>query len=176
VGGPFGDGDRGTFFIGVALLKPASRGTVRLRSADPSAAPRIDLGYFREPRDLDRLANGLIQIREPAGTGPIAELSGGKELAPGPGIAAGDRDRLRQWIRRNTWTYHHPVGTCAMGSDPAAGAVVDAAGRVHGTRGLTVADASVMPDIPSANTHLPTIMVAERIASLLVTHDTGVTS
>jgi len=160
----------------VALLKPASRGTVRLRSADPSAAPRIDLGYFREPRDLDRLANGLIQIREPAGTGPIAELSGGKELAPGPGIAAGDRDRLRQWIRRNTWTYHHPVGTCAMGSDPAAGAVVDAAGRVHGTGGLTVADASVMPDIPSANTHLPTVMIAERIASLLVTHDTGVTS
>jgi choline dehydrogenase len=175
VGGPFADGDRGTFFIGVALLKPASRGTVRLRSADPSAAPRIDLGYFREPRDLDRLANGLIRIREPAGTGPIAGLSGGEELAPGPGIAAGDRRRLRQWIRRNAWTYHHPAGTCAMGSDPAAGAVVNAAGRVHGTGGLTVADASIMPDIPSANTHIPTIMIAERIASLLVTHGTGVT-
>ena len=70
VGGPFADGDRGTFFIGVALLKPASRGTVRLRSADPSAAPRIDLGYFREPRDLDRLANGLIRIREPQAPAP----------------------------------------------------------------------------------------------------------
>jgi choline dehydrogenase len=175
VGGPFADGDRGTFFIGVALLKPASRGTVRLRSADPSAAPRIDLGYFREPRDLDRLASGLIRIREPAGTGPIAGLSGGEELAPGPGIAAADRRRLRQWIRRNAWTYHHPAGTCAMGSDPAAGAVVNAAGRVHGTGGLTVADASIMPDIPSANTHIPTIMIAERIASLLVTHCTGVT-
>jgi len=106
VGGPFADGDRGTFFIGVALLKPASRGTVRLRSADPSAAPRIDPGYFREPRDLGRLANGLIRIREPAGTDPIAGLSRGEELAPGPGIAAGDRHRLRQWIRRNAWTYH----------------------------------------------------------------------
>src|SRR5215470_1904929 len=108
IGGPFataaaadddddGDADGGTFFIGVALLKPASRGTVRLRSADPSAAPRIELGYFREPRDLDRLAGGLIRIREAAGAGPIAELSGGDELAPGPGIAAGDLDRLRQW-------------------------------------------------------------------------------
>jgi choline dehydrogenase-like flavoprotein len=57
-----------------------------------------------------------------------------------------------------------------MGSDPATGAVVDVAGRVHGIGGLTVADASVMPDIPSANTHLPTIMIAERIASLLVAH------
>ena len=157
VGGPFADGDRGTFFIGVALLKPASRGTVRLRSADPSAAPRIDLGYFREPRDLDRLANGLIRIREPAGTGPIAELARGEELAPGPGIVAGDRHRLRQWIRRNARTCHHPAGTCAMGC------------------GLTVADASIMPDIPSANTHIPTIMIAERVASLLVTHGTSVT-
>ena len=56
-----------------------------------------------------------------------------------------------------------------MGSDPAAGAVVDAAGRVHGTGGLTVADASIMPDIPSANTHIPTVMIAERIAALLAT-------
>ena len=126
VGGPFADGDRGTFFIGVALLKPASRGTVRLRSADPTAAPRIDLGYFREPRDLDRLANGLIRIREPARTGPIAELSCGEELAPGPGIAAGDHQRLRQSRikRRNTWTYHHPVGTCAMGFRPRVQAAI----------------------------------------------------
>jgi choline dehydrogenase len=173
VGGPLTDGDHGSFFIGVALLKPASRGTVRLRSAHPSAAPRIDLGYFREPRDLDRLASGLIRVRERAGTGPIAELSQEDELAPGPGIDAGDRHALREWIRRKAWTYHHPVGTCAMGPDPAAGAVVDAAGSVHGISGLTVADASVMPDIPSANTHIPTVMIAERIASLLVTHGTG---
>ena len=109
----------------------------------------------------------MIRIREPAGTGPIAELSGGKELAPGPGIAAGNRDRLRQWIRRNTWTYHHPVGTCAMGSDPAAGAVVDAAGRVHGTGGLTVADASIMPTLVGGNTNAPTIMIGEKAADML---------
>ena len=152
VGGPFADGDRGTFFIGVALLKPASRGTVRLRSADPSAAPRIDLGYFREPRDLDRLANGLIRIREPAGTGPIAELSCGEELAPGPGIAAGDSQRLRHWIRR-TRGLHHPVGTCAMGPTRGWGRR-GRSHRVHGNGGRTVADASACRH-PSANTHIP---------------------
>ncbi len=77
------------------------------------------------------------------------------------------RDERRTWMRRTCWTYHHPVGTCSMGpaSDPAA--VVDDCGRVHGIDGLRVADASVMPDVPSANTHIPTLMVAERLAELL---------
>ena len=70
-------------------------------------------------------------------------------------------------------TYHHPVGTCAMGPAPDCGSVVDAAGVVHGIEGLSVADASVMPDIPSGNTHIPTIMIAERIAALLVTRGTS---
>ncbi|PWU46675.1 hypothetical protein DLJ46_17205 [Micromonospora globispora] len=64
-------------------------------------------------------------------------------------------------------SYHHPVGTCAMGPDPERGAVVDSRGAVHGVRGLWVADASVMPTIPSANTHLSTIVVAERIGAWL---------
>jgi choline dehydrogenase-like flavoprotein len=66
-----------------------------------------------------------------------------------------------------TWTYHHPVGTCAMGVDPSAGAVVDPTCRLHGISGLRVVDASIMPDIPSANTHLPTIVIAERAAALI---------
>ena len=173
VGGPFGDGSHGTFFLGVALLKPRSRGTVRLRSADPAAAPAIDLGYFREPADLGRLAAGLARIRESASAAVIAELSCGTELAPGPDVANGDRDSLRGWIRRAAWTYHHPVGTCAMGPAPGSGSVVDAAGAVHGIDSLSVADASVMPDIPSANTHIPTVMIAERITALLMTPDTG---
>ena len=173
VGGPFPDGGPSVFFLGVALLKPQSRGAVRLRSADPSAAPRIDLGYFREPADLDRLAAGLARIRESAVAAVIAELSCGAELAPGRDIANGDRDGLREWIRRQTWTYHHPVGTCAMGPAPDCGSVVDTAGAVHGIEGLSVADASVMPDIPSANTHIPTVMIAERIAALQVTRGTG---
>jgi choline dehydrogenase len=174
VGGPFGGGDPGTFFLGVALLKPRSRGVLRLRSADPAAAPRIDLGYFREPADLDRLAAGLARIRESAVPAVIAELSCGAELAPGRDVANDDRDGLRAWIRREAWTYHHPVGTCAMGPGPGSGSVVDAAGAVHGIDGLFVADASVMPDIPSANTHIPTVMIAERMAALLATHGTSV--
>ena len=164
VGGPF-DGEPGTFFVGTALLKPDSRGSVRLRSADPAAPPRIELGYFRARHDLDRLVEGLTRIRAATGSGAIKKLSGGTELAPGPAVPGHDRAGLRDWVRRAAWTYHHPVGTCAMGGDPAAGAVVNATGAVYGICGLFVADASVMPEIPSANTHLPAVMIAERIAA-----------
>jgi choline dehydrogenase len=160
VGGPY-EGDPASFFLGAALLKPRSRGSVTLRSSDPTAPPRIDLGYFRSSDDLDRLLEGLERVREAAHVGVIKELSGGVQFAPGA------EDDLRQWVPRARWTYHHPVGTCAMGVDPSAGAVVDAACRVHGVGGLRVIDASIMPDVPSANTHLPTVMVAERAAALI---------
>jgi choline dehydrogenase-like flavoprotein len=70
----------------------------------------------------------------------------------------------RGWVRIRSATYHHPAGTCRMGPDPDGGAVVDARGRVHGIEHPHVADASIMPAIPSANTNLPTIMIAERVA------------
>ena len=159
VAGPY-QGDPATFFIGTALLKPRSRGSVTLRAVDPTAPPRIDLGYYREADDLDRLVEGLRRVRDLSRVGAIKELSGGVEFGPGPEVD------LRSWVRMQTWTYHHPVGTCAMGMDPSAGAVVDAACRVHGITSLRVVDASVMPDIPSANTHLPTVMIAERAAAL----------
>jgi choline dehydrogenase len=160
VSGPY-QGEPSKFFLGTALLKPRSRGRVTLRSIDPTAPPRIDLSYYREPDDLDRMVEGLQRVRELGHVGAIKELSGGVEFGPGPELD------LRSWVRRETWTYHHPVGTCAMGVDPSAGAVVDPACRVHGVAGLRVVDASVMPDIPSANTHVPTIMVAERAAALM---------
>jgi len=160
VSGPY-EGDPSTFFLGTALLKPKSRGSLTLRSIDPTAPPRIDLGYYREADDLDRMVEGLRRVREFAHVSAVEELAGGVDYGPGP---AAD---LRSWVRRQTWTYHHPVGSCAMGVDPLAGAVVDPACRVHGVSGLWVVDASVMPDIPSANTHLPTVMVAERAAALM---------
>jgi choline dehydrogenase-like flavoprotein len=95
---------------------------------------------------------------------PLARLVGGAELAPGAGIADGDEPALSAAVRSGVETYHHPVGTCRMGPDPAAAAVVNARGQVHGVDGLIVADASVMPDVPAANTNLPVIMVAERLA------------
>lgn len=76
---------------------------------------------------------------------------------------------LHEHIGTETFSVPHVVGTCAMGSDPEDGAVVDASGRVHGTQRLFVADASIMPDVPSGFTHFPTIMIAERLAEQIAT-------
>lgn len=97
----------------------------------------------------------------------MAPWVSGPELSPGASVTSEDEIALTTWVRENVSTFHHPVGTCAMGRDPATGAVTDAEGSVHGVAGLTVADASVMPIIPTGNTNIPTIMVAERIARYL---------
>ncbi|MFJ8164263.1 GMC family oxidoreductase [Streptomyces sp. NPDC096136] len=168
VGGPFEDPAAptgATFFVGGALLTPRSRGRVRLRSPAPLAAPRVDLGYFSHPADLPRLVEGVRRAWRVARAEPLGPLSAGVVSAPDDdGDGATER-----FVRARVWTYHHPVGTCAMGPDPAAGAVVDPTGRVHGVDGLWVADASIMPNVPSANTHLPTLMLAEHIAATLRT-------
>ena len=146
------------------MLKPASRGRVRIRSLDPAAAPEITLGYYREPADLRRAREGLRLADAAARHPALAEITGGQRLGVTPAVVADDAE-ADAWIRRSAWTYHHPVGTCAMGQDPASGAVVDADARVYGVTGLSVADASILPDIPSANTNLPVIMAAEQIAA-----------
>jgi hypothetical protein len=97
VWGPY-QGDPRKFFLGTALLKPRSRGTLTLRSIDPVAPPRIDLGYYCEPDDLDRMVGGLQRIRELGHVGALKELSGGVEFGPGPEVA------LRSWVRKQTWT------------------------------------------------------------------------
>ena len=101
---------------------------------------------------------------KPLVTPALAALTGGRRLGPPPEAVARD-DVATKWIRNSAWTYHHPVGTCAMGLDPAAGAVVDPDARVHGVDGLSVADASILPEIPSANTNIPVIMVAEHVTA-----------
>lgn len=152
VGGPFpGPAGAASCFVGAALLKPRSRGRVRTRSADAADPPDIDLGYFGDPADLPRLAEGRARAEAAAHT---AALRGLAEPA-GTDLSIMDR----------TWSYHHPVGTCAMGPDPDRGAVVDADGRVYGVDRLSVIDASIMPDVPAANTNLPTIMLAEHLAA-----------
>lgn len=155
-------------FVGVSVLSPRSRGRVWLRSPDPAAAPRIDPGHLRHPEDMARAVEGVLTARRLLRTAPLSRQVAGGELKPAPGVPDDDPAGLAAGIRATFGTYHHPVGTCRMGPDPAEGAVVDARGRVHCVEGLYVADASVMPDIPSANTNLPTIMVAERIASWLL--------
>jgi choline dehydrogenase len=155
-------GDPPSFSIDVVLLKPRSRGAVQLRSADPTAAPRITLPRVHEGADVDRLAEGFRRARDVAMRPEIRRLWS-HPVPPEPGSA----DELRGSVRANAYSVPHVVGTCAMGPSPDDGAVVDASGRVHGAEDLYVVDASIMPDIPSGFTHLSTIMIAERLAERL---------
>ncbi|HEX2676015.1 MAG TPA: GMC family oxidoreductase, partial [Polyangiales bacterium] len=150
-----------------SVMKPSSRGELRLRSADPLAPPRIRLAHLDTADDRARMREGLLLARRVARTAPLSSLIAGAEISPAPGIADDDGAALDAALLAKVSTYHHAVGTCAMGPDPERGAVVDARGRVHGLEGLIVADASIMPTIPAANTHLPTVMIAERIAAWL---------
>jgi choline dehydrogenase len=148
--------------IEVVLMRPRSRGTVRLRSADPFEPPRIKLPGLRDPVDLERLVEGYDRAWEVANRPEVRRVC----AAPADG-APESSEALRPWIRQTLFSYPHVAGTCAMGADPAEGAVVDAGGSVHGAERLSVVDASIMPDIPSGFTHLPTIMIAERLSETI---------
>ena len=170
--GPFDAGpDQSTggavFGLVSALMAPRSRGWVRLASTKPTDAPRIQLAHLTDPHDLDRMLDAVIEARRLALSEAVAAISAGTDLWPGPDLPANDRGALAAWVRTAVSTYHHPVGTCAMGPDPALGAVTDSRGSVHGIDGLTICDASIMPTIPNGTTNLPTIMVAEHVARWL---------
>jgi choline dehydrogenase len=158
-------GDPAIAWLWVALLKPGARGRLRLRSADPAAAPIIQLGLLDHPEDLAGLLTGVRIARRLARTSPLAGLLG-EERSPGA-AAADQSSALAAAVLADVDTYYHPVGTCRMGPADDPGAVVDAHGRVHGIDGLWVVDASIMPTIPAANTNLATIMLAERCAAWL---------
>ena len=146
-------------------MKPFSRGSLRLTTRDPAAAPMIDLGFFTDPGDMPRVIHAVRVARRLAMSPPLSDVAL-KEIFPGsqiPDVAAD----LEAAIRIRAGTYFHPVGTCRMGPVGDAGAVVDAKGSVHGVEGLYVVDASIMPTIPAANTNLPTLMLAERCSAWL---------
>ena len=154
--------------VNVGLLDPRSRGRVRLAGSDPSILPRIDLAYLEDPEDAARMVAGVREALRIAATEPLASYARGIE---GAFSATMSDDVLEAIVRSEVRTYHHPVGTCRMGPAGDAGAVVDARGRVHAVDDLVVADASIMPTVPRANTHLPTVMVAERIARWFASAD-----
>lgn len=155
------------FGVVTGLMAPRSRGWVRLASSDPTVAPRIHLGHLSDGADLESMLDGVTEARRLALSGPVAAITSGLEMSPGAGVATDDRDALAAWVRTAVSTFHHPVGTCAMGRDPGRGAVTDSNGSVHGMESLTVADASIMPTIPTGTPNLPTIMVAEHTARWL---------
>jgi choline dehydrogenase len=148
--------------MGPGLITPQSRGSVKLRSSDPTAKPRIFTNTLAEQADIDALIAGVRLTREIASSEPLSSVLG-RELFPGAELD--HQEDLIEDLRRRVDLLYHPVGTCRMGSDETA--VVDPELRVRGVEGLRVVDASIMPLIPGGNTNAPTIMVAERAADLI---------
>jgi choline dehydrogenase-like flavoprotein len=149
------------YTIGPTLLAPKSRGWVRLRSADPTAKPRILTNSLAEADDVASLVAGMELAREVMAQQPLAAKVR-RELLPGDDVTD-----LEAALRERVELIYHPAGTCRMGAADDDLAVVDPELRVRGLEGLRVCDASVMPFIPGGNTNAPTIMVAERAADLI---------
>lgn len=159
---PDPDGSPGglaSYEIGVVLMKPHSRGSVRLHSSDPAEPPLVELPSLTDPSDLERLAEGYLRGLEVANQPELRRL-----CAEAPSPEARARKAVLDLVRADHYSLPHVVGTCAMGPRPEDGAVVDAYGRVHSLDALSVVDASIMPDVPSGFTHIPTIMIAERLS------------
>jgi choline dehydrogenase-like flavoprotein len=150
------------YTLATSLMLPSSRGSVRLAGAEPGTPPLIDPNYYADPRDLEVFAAGLRAARK-IGRAAALDPWRGEEVLPGPDV--NDDASLRAYLRRNLQTYSHPGGTCRIGTDGEA--VVDTDLRVHGISGLRVADASVMPSPPSANTNATVYAIAERAADLI---------
>ena len=144
------------------LVRPLSRGWIRLASADPLAAPLVNPNYLGERADLERMVDAVKLSRDLFATQAFSGWVKG-ELRPGGDIRTDAQ--IAEWVRQTADSYHHQAGSCKMGIDDLA--VVDPQLRVHGIDGLRVADASVMPTVPSGNCHTGILMIAERAADLM---------
>jgi len=149
--------------LNVHVLRSDSRGSIHIKSADPSAPPAIRFNFLSSELDRAGLLAAMRTARRLMATSPVADIVG-KELAPGPALQT-DAELL-EFVRNNAETTYHPVGTCKMGRDPMA--VVDDQLRVHGIAGLRVADASIMPTLTSGNTNAPCIMIGEKCSALIL--------
>jgi choline dehydrogenase len=151
------------YSVAPCCLTSYSRGTIKLKSPDVKDAPQITSNYLKDDRDVQNLIRGVKFAREILRSPSLSRYMRG-ELMPGEKI--GDDDSaLEQYIRDHVQMAFHPAGTCAMGTK--AGSVVDTRLRVHGIKGLRVADASVMPTLVRGNTTAPVVMIAERAADFI---------
>ena len=146
----------------VCLLRPRSRGSLRLASADPQAAPLIDPAFLQDADDTARLVRGF-QVMRRLLQQPALTRHGGAESATS--VQAQSPEQIEQFVRNHADTIYHPVGTCRMRPGPMD--VVDARLRVHGVSGLRVVDASVMPTVVGGNTNAPVIMMAEKATDMI---------
>jgi choline dehydrogenase len=145
------------------VIRPASRGWIRLASVDPLNKPLVNPNYLADRSDLDRLVQGVKLAREIMRAHAFSPWCA-RELSPGPELRT-DKE-LRAFVRATADSYHHQAGSCRMGTDGMS--VVDPELRVHGVDGLRVADASVMPSVPSGNCHAAVLMIAERLADFIL--------
>ncbi len=141
-------------------LRPESLGSIHIRSSDPAQAPAIRFNFMHERIDRETQIAGVRMVRRIAHQAPLDKFRG-EEIKPGTDVETDDE--IEQWIRENSETAYHPMGTCRMGQD----GVVDDTLKVHGIDGLRVADASIFPTMPSGNTNAPSIMVGEKCADLI---------
>jgi choline dehydrogenase len=151
------------FSASVCQLRPESRGSLRIKSADPAEPPAIRINYLATETDRTAFVEGMKILRKILAA-PALKPFVTEEVEPGPKVIS-DEDILNFCRQRGT-TVYHPTSTCRMGNDPLA--VVDQRLRVRGIEGLRVVDASVMPDLMSGNTNAPTIMIAEKASDMIL--------
>jgi choline dehydrogenase len=151
------------FAISPVHLRPEGRGTVRLKSPDPLAAPEIRFNFLRSDYDMMAIIKGMRIARDIARQQALRNLVV-EETLPGPAVTTDEQ--LAEDVRKRGVSNLHPVGSCGMGHGPQA--VVDPRLRVHGIGGLRVVDASIMPSIIAGNTNAPTIMIAEKASDMIL--------
>jgi choline dehydrogenase len=159
---PWMEGPENGFTLMGGMVRPLSRGTIRLTGPTVDDPLAIDPNILACDADLDSLV-AAVELCRRMGASPALEGWGAVERYPGP--RATSAHELRDYVRKTAITYHHQVGTCKMGRDQMA--VVDPRLRVNGVEGLRVADASVMPMVTTGNTNAPAIMIGERVADFV---------
>jgi choline dehydrogenase len=153
-----------TLVCAMSMIRQDSRGFVTLRSANPLDPPRIQFNLFQQQSDVDRMIRGIRAARAIYNSAPLRTFHAEETL---PGEQAQSDAELEKFVRSVGAITQHPVGTCRMGAERDAGAVVDAELRVRGVQALRVIDASIMPNIPGGNTNAPAIMIAEKGADAI---------
>ena len=154
----------GGLTIGTSQLRPHSKGYVHIQSANIKDAPRINPKYLEDETDIQVTLAGMRIARKIMSTAPVSSIVH-EEIKPGADIITDDE--MLAYARATGVTIYHPVSTCRMGPNPAAGDVVDSQLNLHGINGLKVVDASIMPELVSGNTNAPTIMIAEKAADII---------